>query len=39
MKIKELMSSYGNAVERVGKKDKNLGILKEICEVSVTEQI
>lgn len=39
MKIKELMSSYDNAVEREEKKNKNLGILKEICEVSVTEQI
>lgn len=39
MKIKALMSSYGNAVEREGKKDKNLGIFKEICAVSVTEQI
>lgn len=39
MKIKELMSSYGNAVEREGKKDRNLGIFKETCEVSVTEQI
>lgn len=37
MKIKELMSSYGNAAER--EENKNLGILKEICEVSVAEQM